>query len=290
MRDCATAHDNAVATPLQHEDFESEALVRAYIINLARSPERRRHMVQQLKKTDVDYDFVEAIDGRALDLNDQNLVSPTWMGKSPLWPAEPGAILSHLKAQKRILESDDDAGLVLEDDVILPADLKTLLEAASPHMVGAEAVLLQYFSFASARRGEVCQFSRPGSLSLTPSSLLAFPTHLSDMAGAGAYVITRDACERMAKTVLPIRVNLDNWEFFQKEGAFDRVRCVVPMPVRINSEFRTTIDHYEAQSLQTRLREAIIHVPVISHALSVRRKRIMDRATRWAFVDEEPGE
>lgn len=106
------------------------------------------------------------------------------------------------------------------------------------------------------------------------------------LGGAGVYLVTREACERMARTVLPVRAPSDDWLFFHREQAFDRLRCVVPMPVTINTTFRTTIDHYAARSLQTRLRENAVKVPGVKQILARRRQRISTRFGRVELVDD----
>ena len=49
----------------------------AYVINLARSLDRRAHMTAELKKTGLDYEIITAVEGRDLDLGDPAIVDPT---------------------------------------------------------------------------------------------------------------------------------------------------------------------------------------------------------------------
>ena len=260
--------------------------VKAYIINLARSTERRAHMVGELRKTGIDHEFVEGVEARDLDLSDTSVVHPMWEGRSPFWPGVAGCMLSHLKVYKKVLESGAERALVLEDDVVLPTDMKALVEAVSAHVAGAEVTLLQYFSCGSGERGEAYRLHRQGSIPLPFSRVLALPTDINDLGGSGAYLITREACHRMVRVALPIRVPADGWSFFYARGALETVRCVAPIPVQINSAFRTTIDHYDARTLQTRVRETAIKIPLLSQALTIRRSRIMKRKTRVELVDD----
>ena len=243
-------------------------------------------MIRELNKTGMDYEFVEGVEGRDLDLRDTSLFDPTWQGRSPFWPGVAGCALSHLKVYKKVLEDGVERALVLEDDVILPADVGALVEAVATRMTGAEAVMLQYFSCNSAARGEPCRMNRRGSVRLSSSRVLALPVDVSDLGGAGAYLVTRDSCQRMARAVLPVRVAADDWAFFYNNGALEKVSCVVPMPVRLNLGFRTTIDHYEPGSLQTHLRKAAVRVPFLRQALTFRRQRIMARMTQVEPVDD----
>ena len=58
----------------------------AYVINLARSQDRRAHMVAELKKTGMDYELVTAVDGRELDASDRTLVSIEEMSTRSKFP------------------------------------------------------------------------------------------------------------------------------------------------------------------------------------------------------------
>ena len=48
--------------------------MQAYVINLIRSPDRRAYITAQLSKTQVNYEIVDAVDGRDLDLSDTRVV------------------------------------------------------------------------------------------------------------------------------------------------------------------------------------------------------------------------
>ena len=103
----------------------------AYVINLARSRDRRAHITTELKKTGLDYEIITAIDGRDLDLSDPTIVDPSLPFLDPSLPVvdiglaagTAGAALSHLSVYRKIIADGLDAALVLEDDVVLPADL-----------------------------------------------------------------------------------------------------------------------------------------------------------------------
>ena len=66
----------------------------------------------------------------------------------------------------------------------------------------AEVALLSYDS------PEPCEMSLEGSIRLPSSRVLALPIDVRQPRSAGAYIITREACERMVKCLLPIRVGL----------------------------------------------------------------------------------
>lgn len=245
--------------------------MRTYVINLARSRDRRTHMIKELKKTGLDYEILEAVNGHDIDLHDRTIVDPSLTYYTQFLAGTTGAALSHLSAYQKIIEDRLDKALVLEDDVILPSDLSSLADAVADQLTGAEIALLSYGSYGS------CRLSREGSIHLPPSRLLALPIEIRMVNSGGAYIITREACERMVKFALPVRANPDDWWYFYREGALDRVRCVVPLPVLKNPKLNSTLGSYSlGNSVRGRLAWALVRrkVPVLHQALSYRRQRI----------------
>ena len=248
----------------------------AYVINLARSLDRRAHITAELKKTGLDYEIITAVDGRGVDLRDRTIVDPSLTYMTHWLSGTTGAALSHLSAYRKIIADGLDEALVLEDDVMLPADLGSLADAVADHLTGAEVTLLSY--------GADCPIllSREGSIHLPSSRLLVLPIEIRLVNSGGAYIITREACERMIKCVLPVRVNPDDWWYFYREGALDRVRCVLPLPVRKNPKLISTLGSYSlGSSLKGRLAWGLVRykIPLLHQALGYRRQRIYRR--KW---------
>jgi glycosyl transferase family 25 len=242
-------------------------------------------MDRELARTRLEYEFIDGIDGNKLPANDSTIASAVWLAKSPAWPGAIGCALSHLKAYEKIVQDNVNVGLVLEDDVKLPSGIHELAESVAAHMTGTDVVLLQYFSYYSAARGEAFKFSKERAVNLPQEHAIAFPVDVADVGGAAAYLITREACEVMAKTVIPVRAPADDWAFYFAERAFRTVRCVVPMPIELERGFRTTIDHHSPRSLQTLIRKAAVRVPGLNQALTWRRQRIIDLQTKVEFAD-----
>ena len=252
----------------------------AYVINLARSADRRSHIIAELKNIGIDHEIVTAVEGQDLDLNDTAKIDPDFLEiEHPAGAA--GCALSHLSVYTKIIADELDKALVLEDDVILPADLVLLADAVAEQLTGAEIALLNFDS------PEPVRMSSEGAISLPPARLLALPIDISQLRSSAAYVITREACERMVKSVMPIRVLADAWWHFYREGALDRVRCVAPLSVRKSPKFASTIGFYSLGNGRTaRLVEPLIRrkLPGLDQALSYRRERIYRRFIRSELV------
>jgi glycosyl transferase family 25 len=264
--------------------------VRTYVINLARSLDRRAHITAELDQAGLEYQIVTAVDGRELDLDDSAIVDPSLPYMNPsmavvdrgLAAGTAGAAMSHLSVYRRIIADGLDKALVLEDDVLVPGDLGSLADAVGHQLTGAEAALLSYDT------PDPCKVSLDGSVRLRSGRVLGFPIDLRQPRSAGAYVITREACERMVKSLMPIRVQADTWWYFYDEGLLDRVRCIVPMPVAKSPEFTSTIGSYSLGSgLRGRLVGPIVRreIPLLHQAACYRRRRILRQWSRSELVD-----
>ena len=152
----------------------------AYVINLARSVDRREHITAELERTGIGYEIVSAVDGNTVDLRDPAIVDPVLIAKNDFPAGTAGCALSHLRAYEKILVDGHDHALVLEDDVRLPADLHLLSKAMTPHMPGAEVALLNYGS----RDG--CRVSLEEAVGLPGGRRLALPIELRTLVNAAA--------------------------------------------------------------------------------------------------------
>jgi glycosyl transferase, family 25 len=257
--------------------------VRAYVINLARSTDRRTHMRAELSRVAVDHEIMEAVDGRALDLSDPRIIAsiePSVLARKSLLPNQIANALSHLNVYRKMLVDGQDHAMVLEDDVILPADLGVLADALTEHLTEAEVALLNFESEGG------CRLMREASVQLPAGRLLALPADVNQPVSGAAYIITRKACERMAERLLPIRAKVDDWAFRYNEGMLDRIRCVAPLAVIKSPMFESTIERPTAGGLKRHARSLLRFDPgffdaVIAH----RRQRIWRRWTRIEFVD-----
>lgn len=95
-----------------------------HIINLPHRPDRRASILAELNKHNItNYDFVEAIPGSGLNLDTISIDK----NYRPLRPNEIGCYLSHVKVYEKILLSDQEIHLILEDDVYFINNFKNKL-------------------------------------------------------------------------------------------------------------------------------------------------------------------
>jgi len=261
-----------------------QSIVRAYVVNLVRSPDRRAHMVAELSKCAVEYEFTEAVDGRDLDLNDPRiteLIAPSFLGRDGFRAGVAACALSHVNIYRQIIADGLERALVLEDDIVLPRDLADVADAVGEQLVGAEVALLNFDS------PQPCKLTRQGSVSLPASRELVRPVNVSQPESSAAYVITREACERIVKSAPPVKTKPDNWGYFYDEGLLDRVWCVAPLVVTKDPDFASTIDYLSESGLKARLLAVISRrdLGLAGRIVAYRRKRIWRRYRRVEFVD-----
>jgi glycosyl transferase, family 25 len=260
--------------------------MRAFVINLTRSVDRRASMASQLMRLGVDYDLVQAVDGRELDMADPAIldaIAPSFLNADWWRPAHAACAMSHLKVYHRVIAEGLEAALILEDDVQLPADIYVLAANTAKGLSGAEIAL---FNFESP---DPIEFVRDRGLALPSGRRLVAPVDAGQPVSGAAYLITSEACQRIMEAQTPIRAKADNWAYFYRQGVLDMVRCVLPMPVVKDPRFESTIGYNTDTSLKTRALGLMSHSTYLREAVSRRRQRIWRKYTRIEMVDDPAG-
>ena len=145
-----------------------------YVINLDRRPDRLATITGDLDRLGTSFERVAAIDARCIEYN------------GPLTKGEAACARSHFVALRLYLDTGHDAAMILEDDVTLSSDIKTLLAGTDwwPH----QASLFKLDNPAEKRRkrimGRAC--------GQTPTGRSLHPVMLRQT-GAGAYLVNRYA-------------------------------------------------------------------------------------------------
>jgi glycosyl transferase family 25 len=194
-------------------------------------------MERQLARTNLDYEFVQAVDGAALTAAARAaLVDEQAVARFPWWltPAAIGCILSHKAVYQRVAGDDAGPALVLEDDGRLPPDLAAITAALAQHVAPDEVMLLNFRSF------RPCELRRTGGVTAAEYRLLP-PAVPRQVLSALAYLVGQRAAERMDALITPVRWTADSWSEYLEHGAIGTLRCVVPRPIVSDIALTSTI-------------------------------------------------
>ncbi|TCR76723.1 glycosyltransferase family 25 protein [Rhizobium sp. BK376] len=201
-----------------------------YLINLDRAPDRLQTMDRQLHAAGIMYERVIAVEGDELifphALYDEK--GFRWRHGKLTNPAEVGCYLSHIDCARRLLASNNDHALVLEDDLLLPGDLAAIISASI-----AEGDLWDILRLSTVNRGRKFIAKQ-----LTPQRALA--VSLTREKGSGAYLINRRAATWLCRTLVPMCLPYDiAFDLEYLDGL--RGMFVYPVPVSQEAGFPSTI-------------------------------------------------
>jgi glycosyl transferase, family 25 len=241
-------------------------------------------MVREFERAKLPHEFIEAVDGQALTPSERaTLVDEVAVARFPGWltPGAIGCALSHLRVYEQFRDRDaDDVVLVLEDDVVLPTSISNTISEVAAHMHGSEVVLLYFRSF------EVCDFSSRDAVKLATGQQLAYPLDVGQPLTASAYLITREACRNLAEAILPVRTAADNWKYFYDLGAIESLRCLIPRPITVRTDFKSTIGYIGEKSVRMHVTDFVTRyrIPPFIQLLALNRHLIESKMSKIRFV------
>lgn len=194
--------------------------MKAYVINLDRSKERWAYISKHLGTLNIAYERVSGVEGRKLTPPIQGYSALRyflWHGKRTEL-GQVGCFMSHVKASRQFLESGDEHGMILEDDVQLEAGTLALLQQAIA-VGGNTWDILRLTGF---HGGMPARYR-----SLDPTHWLA--VNLTRKTGTGAYVVNRKAATAIANKLLPMTLPIDH--AIERDWLYGyRISTIIPLP------------------------------------------------------------
>lgn len=248
--------------------------MRAYVINMPRSTYRREAMDTMLTGMGIDHEFVTAVDGR--EMSEEEFLASV-QDANEFTRSQAGCALSHIKAYQRILEGEDEFGIVFEDDILITEpNFKQLLQELTPKLDKNKITQLTYY------------WCREGFLDLSPKAngtlkagkheyQLCEPNEVHGIGRAAAYIISKELCKRMVDFNMPLYAQADSWVVFHQKKAIGGVDCVYPMPVTENDQFGSEIGYTRSkteQFLKDMVTKAVnANIPIITPMIKKKRQR-----------------
>lgn len=256
--------------------------MRTYAISLEESERRYDYINNHLKKLALPYTIINAVNGRQLTEQEVEAVCDMDTVRELDWWLTRGAIgcaLSHYKAYQTFLDSDEELAFIVEDDVLLPPNIKEILASIAKNYQEGEIVLLYFTSF------EPTKISTKHATEL-PNGALMYPMEIEQVMAATAYVMSRKVAKNMMDNIKPIRVTADCWKHFYKEEAIQSLRVYYPAPV-VTKHFKSSIDYIKHDSLKGKLTKWIDDkkIPVAFQLVNYLRKRKTKAMLNYELVD-----
>lgn len=137
--------------------------IRIYAINLDRSIDRWTALLRQAELLGFSVVRIPGIDGVETPLSDRIGCDVRLFARNngrTILPGEYGCYRSHLKALSTFLDTGEPVGVIVEDDIVLPADLLVRAGAAVEALPGADVVklfnhrIVGFKSFATSKAGD----------------------------------------------------------------------------------------------------------------------------------------
>ncbi len=206
--------------------------MRAFIINLDSATDRRAFIQASFAKSQLVLSRVSAVDGAGIKLPDARFSERRyhrWHGRTSSNVRELACYLSHLKAIKTFLATDEEHALIAEDDLVLRPDFDTALETA-----------LRYARHWNILRLTGLSPGRPLSL-VRLCGDYSLCVSLSRLKGTGAYVIDRAAATAFLARLLPMWLPYDH--AFDREWVMGlRTVYISPFPAsQTESDFLSSV-------------------------------------------------
>lgn len=179
--------------------------MKIYCINLKRSTERRAKMEQELAKTGLEYEFIEAVDGRKLTKDEIKKRYSIWRTRFRygigLTAGEIGCALSHKKFFEIVKNSQAKCAMVLEDDVALGIGFNTAVKEVEEFL-------------AQQTKPTIVQL--PGLKRDLPKNGDSKFIRVSSAMGTYAYAINRAGAELLERAYSPIKLPIDKYSYLIK--------------------------------------------------------------------------
>jgi len=256
-----------------------------YVITLERSKQRSNYIKKHAINRGLDFQIVPAIDGLLLKQIDiEKTCNVEIVNRHRYWLTNGaiGCALSHLKAYNEFLRTDRESAFIIEDDVLLPKNIKNILSEIDREIKTNEIILLYYVSFKPAF------FSSKGKINLSEGGLY-YPIDINQPITAAAYIIGREAALNLSKMIIPIQVAADSWGYYYSKGAFNSMRVLFPSPI-LTKNFKSTIDYLKKGSLKQVVSEIIneYKIPIFYNILKFIRKRNLSKMLNHFTIIDDP--
>ncbi|GAB3371828.1 glycosyltransferase family 25 protein [Spongiibacter taiwanensis] len=210
--------------------------VECYVINLERDRQKKSYMEELLSNLGVSAVFFHAIDGSLIKPSQKvdlysSIGSRAKIGRV-LTSAEIGCALSHIEVYKKIILQDKKYALILEDDVIIEPDFKSVCAAAVERIENSDIIFLG--SHTSSNRHKDVFLKIRGKTQISLGRYIGYPAE--PPYGAYAYLVSRASAKKMLEIVANLSLPIDH---YTSSSALLDIKVIKPSVIRVNSKLET---------------------------------------------------
>ena len=203
--------------------------IQALVISLERSTDRRERVKHELKNISIEWQFLNAVDGFALQVlpHSYNKSKAKRLRGYEMTLGEIGCYLSHMKAWEKCVEQNKTM-LVLEDDFVINGDLSRVIESLT--QMDQKWALVRLAALYNAEHRVIDRING-----------IALAENKGDPVGAAAYLIKPSAAGQLIKNSSAIYEPVDHYlEHYSKHCV--RMLAVKPYPISIVGKDSTITD------------------------------------------------
>lgn len=203
--------------------------IKFYVISLRDSLQRRKDAKAQLDKLNINWEIIDAVDGRSLKKMPQEY-NPKKVKKLlgfEMTPSELGCFLSHKKIW-RLISAERNHAVILEDDFVLSPTILDQLNLTINRMPSYDFLRLQGLVDVKFTKSQEYK-------NFNISKLLADPL------GSSAYLISNVCASRFLKKTNEIFEPLDHFLANTRWHGVEHL-AILPYPVKVSDDPSTIID------------------------------------------------
>ncbi|GHU75172.1 hypothetical protein FACS189461_0910 [Spirochaetia bacterium] len=192
------------------------SLIKIYVISLKKSVERQESIIKQFNALGLEFEFFDAVNGKALTPEEIARYSDSNKAKKylkrELTKGEIGCALSHFLIYKKIIDEHIDHAIILEDDAQLTDDFPLVIEAL--HKVKTHNYIIKLENPNSGRESRESVYTPWRQMRLTPGYKIVYP--LSFISLATGYYIDNEAAQTLLHKSEKIFLAADDWEYWRQ--------------------------------------------------------------------------
>ncbi len=193
--------------------------IRIFVVNLKRSPKRREYIENHLKSKHIQYELIEAVDGKKLtqkqieavttvkeESSEIQRMNKTYANnKMVLNKGTIGCALSHIKIFKRIISESLPYALILEDDALIEDGIDNDFLDSLP--MNWDVLLLGYrINNNLPPEPALCSFWRRYK---KDNFVIAKPAIKLLLYGTHGYIVSQQGAKRLLKLTHPLEKPID---------------------------------------------------------------------------------